>query len=308
MDSFLTLRPFDVERKVKDRLKNDRKLYEGVFEGKPTKDMELILVSSEEEYAELVALIQDTVTQVEQEGENDVRVKLMELELRKVEIEADARKADAEARRAVADADARKADAEARKAVAETQVRLAELGVGMSTDSNLMSKESIATNRVNINTNTDTISDTNANRVNTNTNRVNINTNTDTNINTNTDTNIDTNVITTDANTIDTINSKPVCFPKSAYDAFIRECCSPLPHSKCTVDDMLDSFVSWANGMGIQSSCRITGGRKCIAGYTAVFYDEIMERFTEEWGEVKRFKLNSNKKYQGWYGIQIEIP
>ena len=66
IDSFPTDFPFVVERKVKKHLKNRQQLYEGQFEGKASRDTELVVFRSQEEYAEFVHTLQGFVAQATQ--------------------------------------------------------------------------------------------------------------------------------------------------------------------------------------------------------------------------------------------------
>ena len=56
LDSIPTLSYTHVEQRFKDVMKNTGRLYEGIYEHKTTRDTELIVVFSQEEYAEIVML------------------------------------------------------------------------------------------------------------------------------------------------------------------------------------------------------------------------------------------------------------
>ena len=123
LDSFLTPAHTLVESKVKDTLKNDRRLYEGLYAGKTVRDKELVLVKTQEEYEEIVAIIQSAMKAV------NGAASTTSLEVEKAKLEAQARIADSESR-------ARIAEAESQARIVEAQLELFRLKVlhGQSKD------------------------------------------------------------------------------------------------------------------------------------------------------------------------------
>lgn len=124
LDSKLTTSFTHVETQAKDVWRNNGDLYEGLFEGKTTRDTELLLVRDQEDYERQV-LFYHGLCPVEN---TSLDLQLAQEKSRQTEADVDARKAEAEARKVEAEADARKAEAEAsaRKAEAEANARIAE--------------------------------------------------------------------------------------------------------------------------------------------------------------------------------------
>ncbi len=127
LDSKLTNAYSHVEALAKDNWKNNGELFEGLFEGKVSRDTELLLVKDQDDYERQMRCyhqlcpVESTPLELQLAQEKSRQAEA-DADARKAEANADARKveaqANAEARKAEADANVRKAEAEARKAEA----------------------------------------------------------------------------------------------------------------------------------------------------------------------------------------------
>lgn len=118
LDSKLTTSFTHAETQAKDIWRNNGELYEGLFEGKTTRDVELLVVKNQEDYERQVNFYHnlcpaESIPLELQLAQEKTKQSAIDADVRKTEIEAEARKADAEARKA--EAEARKVEAEARK-------------------------------------------------------------------------------------------------------------------------------------------------------------------------------------------------
>ena len=124
LDSKLTNSYTHVEIQAKDVWKNNGELYEGLFEGKTTRDTELLLVKNQEDYERQVLFYHGLC-----KPENTIELQLAQEKSRQVE--AEARKAEAKADAQKAKADAQKAEAIARKVETDFEILKFKLAHGM---------------------------------------------------------------------------------------------------------------------------------------------------------------------------------
>jgi hypothetical protein len=100
LDSFLTPSHALVEQKAKDYWKNNLELYEGSYDEKNIRDTELLVIKSQEQYMSYVHYIQRLINSLETSIELKLemeKTKQAELEVQRVEIESEVRKAELQA-------------------------------------------------------------------------------------------------------------------------------------------------------------------------------------------------------------------
>ena len=125
LDSCITLSYTHVEMLFKDMLRDQTLLYEGQHDTKKSKDTELLVIRSQEEYAKFVSIVQTIVANVD--GETEV-MNEMPLELRlAIEATKQAEEATKQAEEATKQAEEATKQADASTKQAEASVRLAEI-------------------------------------------------------------------------------------------------------------------------------------------------------------------------------------